>query len=144
MNFALCRLAGVIQPPHILFMSNGKRTGITANPAVRMALVVLGVFLIAITPLVGPIPGPGGVIVFAAGLTLVLRYSDWAKKQYVKFKRKHPKKGAWADWGLRRQSHRRREALRKAQEEEGGEPGDSRAHVDARDVVEASRQGLAD
>ena len=125
-------------------MSNGKRQGLTANPAVRMALVVLGFFLIALTPVVGPIPGPGGVIVFAAGLTLVLRYSDWAKKQYVKFKKKHPKKGAWADWGLRRQSHRRREALRKAQEEEAAEPLDSRAHVDAHAVAEASRQGLAD
>jgi hypothetical protein len=125
-------------------MSNGKRKGLTANPAVRIALVVLGFFLIALTPVVGPIPGPGGVIVFAAGLTLVLRYSDWAKKQYVKFKKKHPKKGEWADWGLRRQSHRRREALRKAQEGEIEAPADSRAHVDAREVVEASRQGLAD
>ena len=125
-------------------MTKDKRTGLTANPAVKTALVVLGFLLIAITPLVGPIPGPGGVVVFAAGLTLVLRYSDWAKKQYVKFKRKHPNKGAWADWGLRRQSHRRREALRKAQQEESAGPGDNRAHVDVREVVEASRQGLAD
>ena len=125
-------------------MTNDKRQGLTANPVVRTALVVLGFFLIAITPLVGPIPGPGGVIVFAAGLTLVLRYSDWAKKQYVRFKKKHPKKGEWADWGLRRKSQRRREALRKAQEEESAGPGDSRAHVDVREVVEASKQGLAD
>jgi hypothetical protein len=114
-----------------------KRSGITANPAVRTALVVIGFLLIALTPLVGPIPGPGGVIVFAAGLTLVLRYSDWAKKQYVKFKKKHPNKAAWADWGLRRKSHLRREALRKAQEE-------PRAHVDVRDVVESSKHGLSD
>jgi hypothetical protein len=115
-----------------------KRHGITANPAVRTGLVVLGFLLIAITPLVGPIPGPGGIIVFGAGLTLVLRYSDWAKKQYVKFKKRHPKKGAWADWGLRRRSAQRREALRKAEEQE------PRAHVDVRDTVEASKQGLAD
>src|SRR3954467_3356215 len=88
----------------------------TEKPAVRTALVVVGFLLIAVTPIVGPIPGPGGVIVFAAGLTLVLRYSDWAKKKYVHFKRKHPKKGAGADWGLRRRSARRREERRKALE----------------------------
>ena len=111
-------------------------------PAVRTVLVLIGLLLIAITPLVGPIPGPGGIIVFGAGLTLVLRYSDWAKKQYVKFKRRHPKKGEWADWGLRRQSQRRREALRKA--EAGETTGEPRAHVDVRGVVEASKQGLGD
>ena len=32
----------------------------------------------------------------------------------VRFKRSHPNKGRWADWGMRRQSARRREALRRA------------------------------
>src|SRR3982751_4602169 len=88
----------------------------TQNPAVRMALVVLGFILMGLTPIVGPLPGPGGIIVFAAGLSLVLRYSEWAKRQYVKFKKKHPNKGRWADWGLRRESAKRREALRKERE----------------------------
>ena len=114
----------------------------TEKPLVRRMLMGVGFLLIALTPLVGPIPGPGGVIVFAAGLTLVLRYSEWAKRQYVKFKKKHPKKGAWADWGLRRKSHQRREALRKAEAAE--EPGEPRSHVDVHEVVEASKQGLAD
>src|SRR3954466_11411146 len=86
----------------------------TEKPAVRKALVGVGFFLIALTPLVGPIPGPGGIIVFAAGLSLVLRYSAWAKRFYVRFKRKHPKKGHWADWGLRRASARRRQERLKA------------------------------
>ena len=86
----------------------------TYLPPVRMALVVLGCLLIAATPLVGPIPGPGGIIVFAAGLSLVLKYSGWAKRLYVRLKRKHPKKGEWADWGLRRRSALRRHARRKA------------------------------
>ena len=59
------------------------------------------------------IPGPGGIVVFAIGLAMVLKTSMWAKRRYVRFKRWQPKAGAWADWGLRRQSHRRREALRK-------------------------------
>jgi ribonuclease P protein component len=89
---------------------------LTRIPAVRTALVVVGFILIGLTPLVGPIPGPGGVIVFAAGLSLVLRYSEWAKRRYVRFKKKHPRKGDWADWGLRRRSAIRRQARQKASE----------------------------
>jgi hypothetical protein len=90
---------------------------VTHLPPVRVALVVLGFVLIALTPVVGPLPGPGGVIVFAAGLSLVLKYSGWAKRVYVRFKRRHPRKGAWADWGLRRASAKRREERRKAVEQ---------------------------
>jgi hypothetical protein len=86
------------------------------NPVVRHCLVVLGFLLIALTPVVGPIPGPGGVLVFAAGLSLILKYTGWAKRLYVRFKRKHPKKGSWADWSLRRASHRRREEMRRRAE----------------------------
>ncbi len=85
-------------------------------PAVQTGLMVLGVILMLTSPLVGIIPGPGGIVVFAAGLALTLKYSRWAKRQYVRFKRKHPNKGAWADWGMRRPSALRREALRKSRE----------------------------
>jgi hypothetical protein len=86
---------------------------------IRQCLVVLGILLILVSPLVGAIPGPGGVFVFAAGLALTLRNSEWAKRIYVRFKRKHPNKGRWADWGMRRMSARRREArLKRAQTEE--------------------------
>jgi hypothetical protein len=95
-------------------------------PIVRQCLMILGFFLMILSAFVGPIPGPGGVIVLAAGLSLVLKYSGWAKRQYVRFKRKHPKKGRWADWGLRRASARRREAIRK-EEEEAGEGSDAEA-----------------
>src|SRR3546814_20098849 len=77
-------------------------------PAVRTGLFVLGLLLMLSTPLVGVLPGPGGVIVFGAGLALTLKYSEWAKRKYVEFKRQHPRKGAWADWGLRGPSARRR------------------------------------
>ena len=85
---------------------------------VRTALFMTGLLLIILAPLVGVIPGPGGVFVFAAGLTLALKNSDWAKRQYVRFKRWQPKAGGWADWGLRRRSARRREELRKQRQEE--------------------------
>jgi hypothetical protein len=93
-----------------------KHRGWTHRPGVRHALVALGFLLVASTPLVGPIPGPGGIVVFGAGLSLILKYTGWAKRLYVRFKRKHPKKGSWADWSLRRASARRREALRKERE----------------------------
>jgi Putative transmembrane protein (PGPGW) len=85
-------------------------------PAVRTGLFVLGWVLLLLTPVVGALPGPGGVIVFGAGATLILKYSEWAKRKYVEFKRKHPNKGRWADWSLRRQSAKRREELRKQEE----------------------------
>ena len=91
----------------------GRRIHWTQIPLVRHALVALGFILVALTPLVGPIPGPGGIIVFGAGLSLILKYTGWAKRLYVRFKRRHPNKGRWADWSLRRASARRREAMRR-------------------------------
>jgi hypothetical protein len=91
-------------------------SGLTRVPLVRQILVVAGVLLMAVSPLVGAIPGPGGVVVFAAGLSLALRYSGLAKRLYVRFKRRHPNKGRWADWGLRRPSAKRREELARMRE----------------------------
>lgn len=76
-----------------------------------MTLFGVGVALMAVSPLVGVIPGPGGIFVFAGGLGLALKYSRWAKRRYVGFKRRWPRQGAWADWGLRRASAKRRAAL---------------------------------
>lgn len=90
---------------------------------------MIGLLLIILSPLAGAIPGPGGVFVFAGGLALALKNSEWAKRQYVRFKRRQPKAGRWADWGLRRQSFKRREAIRKSRKEaravrHSGEPDD--------------------
>jgi hypothetical protein len=78
------------------------------SPIYRAIMFGVGCIFLIITPLVGPLPGPGGVFTFAIGMGLVLRNSLWAKKHYARFKRKQPKMGSWADWGLRRQSARRR------------------------------------
>ena len=82
------------------------------NPTVRTMLFVVGILLMAIAPIIGALPGPGFIIVFPLGLGLSLKYSAWAKRRYVHFKRRWPKHGAWADWGLRRQSAKRRIAQR--------------------------------
>jgi hypothetical protein len=88
---------------------------------VRTGLVAVGLLLIAVTPVVGPIPGPGGIITFGAGLSLVLKYTGWAKRFYVRFKRKHPNKGRWTDWSLRRASARRREERSKQEAAQAAE-----------------------
>lgn len=96
-------------------METGNRwRSIERSAAGRTALFVLGVVLMALSPVVGAIPGPGGVFVFAGGLGLALKYSAWAKRRYVAFKRRWPRQGAWADWGLRRSSARRRVIRAKA------------------------------
>ena len=91
------------------------------HPVAQWALFGIGVLLLVVSPLVGAIPGPGGVIVAGIGLALVLRTSMWAKRRYVKFKRWQPKAGRWTDWALRRRSAQRRESLRKAADSGSGD-----------------------
>ena len=85
------------------------------HPVVEWTLFGIGLILLVISPLVGAIPGPGGIVVAGIGLALILRTSIWAKRRYVKFKRWQPKAGRWTDWALRRPSAQRREAIRKTE-----------------------------
>src|SRR3569833_250171 len=87
-------------------------------PDVEWSLFGIGVILLILSPLVGAIPGPGGIVVAGIGLALILKTSMWAKRRYVRFKRWQPKAGRWTAWALQRRSAKRREAIRK-----GGEPG---------------------
>jgi hypothetical protein len=79
-----------------------------------MAMLVLGVLLILAAPLVGLLPGPGGVFVFAGGLILVLRASRWARLRWARLKRRFPRLGHLADRVMRRPSALRRHARAKA------------------------------
>jgi len=92
------------------------------HPVVEWSILVLGIILMILSPLAGVVPGPGGIFVFAIGLAMVLKTSMWAKRRYVDFKRWQPKVGRWADWGLRRSSAKRREAIRKERKEIGCPP----------------------
>ena len=92
------------------------------HPVVEWSILVLGIILMILSPLAGVVPGPGGIFVFAIGLAMVLKTSMWAKRRYVDFKRWQPKAGRWADWGLRRRSAKRREAIRKERKEIGCPP----------------------
>ena len=80
------------------------------KPAVRVTLFALGILLMIISPIIGALPGPGFIIVFPLGLGLTLKYSRWAKRRYVHFKRRWPKHGWRTDrFFLRRASAKRRD-----------------------------------
>ena len=105
-----------VPPAHPTFAPMQIRAALKAvssNPEFRMLRLFAGAGLIVLAPLVGLLPGPGGVVVFAAGLGLTLRNSIWAKRRYAMFKKHLPKAGRWADWGLRRKSAKRRAEVAK-------------------------------
>jgi hypothetical protein len=86
------------------------------SPLLRTALFVTGLLVIAISPVVGVLPGPGGIFVFAAGLVLVLQNSVRAQKLFCRAKRRWPRFGRYADMALRRRSARRRRLREKEAE----------------------------
>ena len=94
--------------------SRGEWRRFIDHPVGEWSRLALGIALLIISPLVGAIPGPGGIVVAGIGLALVLKTSMWAKRRYVMFKRWKPKAGRWTDLALRRRSARRRDAVRKA------------------------------
>ena len=102
------------------------------SPLIRAVLVGLGVLLILLTPLVGVIPGPGGIFVFAAGLVLILQNAGWARRRFARLKRRYPRFGHYSDMALRRRSFRRRQqrareaALARAEAETLGVAADQR------------------
>ena len=82
-----------------------KKKRVNHSSGARFILSALGFALIALSPVIGLLPGPGFVILFPVGLALVLQNSRWAKKRYVDFKRRWPRTGRWTDWALRRPRH---------------------------------------
>jgi Flp pilus assembly protein TadB len=79
------------------------------HPGWRIVMLGTGWFLVVLAPIVGALPGPGGIFVFAAGLVLLLRNSCWARRNYVLFKRRFPRIGHACDRVMRRGSTLRRQ-----------------------------------
>lgn len=90
------------------------------NAQVRFALFLLGCVMLLVAPVIGVLPGPGGLILFPVGLALALQNSQWAKRIYGRFKRRHPRYAAWADRVMRRPSALRRMARESAPKVEDG------------------------
>ncbi len=71
----------------------------------RVVQLGLGVVLMVGGPVVGaplPVPFPVGLVLFGAGLALVLRNSLWARQRYVRWKRRYPRAGKITDFGMQR------------------------------------------
>ncbi len=84
------------------------------HPIMRIAQLTLGVVLIIGAAVMGPLPGPGGIFLFAGGMILILRNSHWAKVRWARLKRRWPRVGHLVDRVMRRQSALRRHARAKA------------------------------
>jgi len=108
----------------------------------RTLLTVTGVVLIIVSPIVGAIPGPGGIFVFAAGLALMLQNAHWAKRGYARLKRRWPKLGKVADLGLRRASALRRAERDREAKTPGSKPKSTFGHLiaTARDFIRGRAQ----
>lgn len=81
----------------------------------------------------GPLPGPGGIFLFAGGMILILRNSHRAKLKWARLKRRWPRTGHMVDRVMRRQSALRRHARAKAAATaatKGGATADIRVTVD--------------
>ncbi len=68
----------------------------------RLALVAAGWLMILGALAVGPLPGPGALILAPTGMALILKNSLWAKKRYSRFVRTHTEYGRWLNWMMRR------------------------------------------
>jgi hypothetical protein len=77
-------------------------TGFTDSKAWRLTMLTLGWALVLGAPLLGPIPGPGPLLILPIGLAIILKHSLWAKRRYASLSRQHPEYGRWADWAIRR------------------------------------------
>lgn len=84
------------------------------HPMMRIAQLSLGGLLMIGALLIGPLPGPGGIFLFAGGLILILRNSRWARVRFARAKRRWPRLGRLIDRTMRRPSALRRHARDKA------------------------------
>ncbi len=68
-----------------------------AQLAVGVVLMLAGLLMVVTVP----IPGVG-LLTFGVGLILVLRNSGWARRRYVRWKRRYPRAGRLTEFGLQR------------------------------------------
>ena len=72
------------------------------DSVLRIVYLGLGWLLLILTPIVGALPGPGGIFLFAGGAALLLKNSNWVKRAYARHSRRYPRHGRLADKILRR------------------------------------------
>ncbi|MGE0668413.1 MAG: hypothetical protein AB7O49_17800 [Sphingomonadales bacterium] len=57
----------------------------------KVVLLGTGWVLVVAGPLIGILPGPGGIPVVAAGLVLILSQSYTAKRIFIRLEHRHPR-----------------------------------------------------
>jgi hypothetical protein len=98
----VAKLANALGQAHIRQMGRTRKSSRT----LQWVLIVLGWALVVAAPLIGWLPGPGGLILFPIGLALVLKNSAWAKRRYAVHSKRHPEYGEWANWAMRRKRYK--------------------------------------
>lgn len=73
-------------------------------------MIAVGLALFIGAGVIAPLPGPGGVFLFAAGLAFILPNSAWARRWFVRLKRRWPWGERLIDRAMRRPSVARRRA----------------------------------
>jgi hypothetical protein len=87
------------------------RTKAKDSPARRWTMIIIGWALMIVAPLIGWLPGPGGLILFPLGLAILLKHSLWAKRVYSRASKRHPEYALWANWAMGRKRFRARPDL---------------------------------
>jgi hypothetical protein len=67
---------------------DNRPSGFTAR---KIVLLATGWTLVIVGPLVGILPGPGGIPIVGAGLVLILSQSYTAKRVFVRLERRYPR-----------------------------------------------------
>ena len=101
-NISMLHLRGIGASPTSIRMHEAPKKLWRETNAFRWLMLCLGWLLVLGAPLLGPIPGPGPLIILPIGLALILKNSRWAKKRYARLARQHPEYARWANWALRR------------------------------------------
>lgn len=83
-------------------MTESGGTGFRDSGAYRWLMLTVGWILVLGSPLLGPLPGPGPVILLPIGLAIILKHSRWAKKRYARAARIYPRYTNWANWAMQR------------------------------------------
>lgn len=85
-----------------------KPARLSETRAFQWTMIVIGWTLVALAPIVSPLPGPAGLAFFILGSALILKNSLWAKRKYARHSKQHPEYGEWLNWALRRKRFRKR------------------------------------
>lgn len=75
----------------------------------RLLAIGAGWLLLLVAPIVGLLPGPGGIVVAAIATVVLLRYSQNARRLFVRLKRRYP----MMSWPLRKAVDRFRTRIRR-------------------------------